>query len=184
MKKANQIVYARRCCKTGEGMNEGWIFGNGDMYIKHESDVIKELRGPDWKDFWSEAWTELSEREDADILDSAFEHDICHWTEWDPSEEDEWYTRYGEPLKTKDEVNKYLKGEDHEDEGVAFQDYTPKRAIYTIVDADEDVEAYAFTDIDVYLQEWNDLMGTNYETIKQFNATETNYHIYVSPPLA
>jgi len=54
--------------------------------------------------------------------------------------------------------------------------------IYTIVDADEDVEAYAFTDIDVYLQEWNDLMDTNYETIKQFNATETNYHIYVSQP--
>jgi len=56
--------------------------------------------------------------------------------------------------------------------------YSTKR-IYTIVDADEDVEAYAFTDIDAYLQEWNDLMDTNYETIKQFNATETNYHIYV-----
>ncbi len=100
------VVYARRCDKTGEGMNSGWLFGDGAMYIKYKEDVIAELRGPNWKDFWTDM-KPPSERTDDEVLDAAFEQDICYWTEWDPSEEDEWYTAHGCLLDTKERVSLY-----------------------------------------------------------------------------
>jgi hypothetical protein len=37
-------IYLRRCDITGEGMNSGWVFSNGSFYIKHDCDVLAELR--------------------------------------------------------------------------------------------------------------------------------------------
>ena len=37
-------IYLRRCDITGEGMNAGWVFGDGSFYIKHDRDVLAELR--------------------------------------------------------------------------------------------------------------------------------------------
>lgn len=101
------VVYARRCDKTGEGMNSGWLFSDGDMYIKYEADVIAELRGPNWTDFWKDL-KPPSERTDDEVLDVAFEQGLLCYTEWDPTEEDEWYTAHGVPLASFEMVNNYL----------------------------------------------------------------------------
>ena len=76
-------IYLRRCDITGEGMNSGWLFGDGELYIKHEQDVVDYLRkhGGDY---------ELSalDRPADDLLQAAFELDICYWTEWEDAPED------------------------------------------------------------------------------------------------
>ena len=38
------MKYARKCSITGEGMNEGWLQGDGEQYFKYEKDVISWLR--------------------------------------------------------------------------------------------------------------------------------------------
>lgn len=38
--------WARRCDVTGEGMNNGWVWGDGDFYVKNQDDAMNEC----WKD--------------------------------------------------------------------------------------------------------------------------------------
>ena len=38
--------WARCCNVTGEGMNNGWIWGDGDFYVKNQDDAMNEC----WKD--------------------------------------------------------------------------------------------------------------------------------------
>jgi glucan-binding YG repeat protein len=33
--------YARKCDITGEGMNEGWVADNGEMYFANEEDALQ-----------------------------------------------------------------------------------------------------------------------------------------------
>ena len=72
------MKYARHCSLTGLGMNSGWVFGDGELYIKHEKDVVSYLRkhGEDYQ-------LEGLDRPADDLLQAAFELDICHWTEWE-----------------------------------------------------------------------------------------------------
>ena len=49
METTQKFYFARRCDVTGEGMNEGFCIGEGEMYIKHESDLIAHLRTLDWE---------------------------------------------------------------------------------------------------------------------------------------
>lgn len=104
-----RTLYRRRCDITGEGMNSGWLFGDGAMYIKYEKDLIAELRGPNWKDFWTDM-KPTSERTDDEVLEVAFEQDICHWTEWEDliAPDDECYTLHGVELHTEAERKAYL----------------------------------------------------------------------------
>jgi len=67
------IRYARKCFITGKGMNSGWVFGDGDFYIKEESDVV---------------W--LLERRGSNLR-SAYYDGICYYTEWDEIDEEEWF---------------------------------------------------------------------------------------------
>ena len=82
MTKQEEILYARQCDITGEGMNEGWCWGDGLFYSKYEADTIKELR----KDFKNET-KDLTNDE---VLDWAVEEEeLLYWTEWE--EEDLQY---------------------------------------------------------------------------------------------
>lgn len=58
--------FVNQCDITGEGMNEGWIVGEGDMYIKYESDAIKYC-----KDTFNMT------------LQEAYDNELMYWTEWD-----------------------------------------------------------------------------------------------------
>jgi len=97
-----RMLYRRRCSVTGEGMNFGWLFEGDHSTIKYKRDVIAELRGPNWKDFWTDM-KPPSERTDDEVLDAAFEQDICYWTEWEDEigPDDECYTLHGVELHTE-----------------------------------------------------------------------------------
>ena len=38
------MKYARKCDVTGEGMNAGWVWGDGAFYTKYEEDTLNECR--------------------------------------------------------------------------------------------------------------------------------------------
>jgi len=93
---AIKVKYARQCSETGELMNEGWVWGNGDWYNKYEGDVIKSLRddldayitpGDDFE----LSYEILSHMSDKYLLDWACDNDILYFTEW----EDEDDYQYG-----------------------------------------------------------------------------------------
>jgi hypothetical protein len=66
--------FARKCSVTGEGMNEGWCFGDGQDYAKYEHD----------------AWSLASEY-GYDSIDDAFDDDAVYWTEWQDEDDYEYY---------------------------------------------------------------------------------------------
>jgi diketogulonate reductase-like aldo/keto reductase len=66
--------FARQCDLTNELMNEGWVIGDGDMYIKYEADAINAAIKMGYKS-----------------IDDAYKEDAMYWTEW----EDEDDFQYG-----------------------------------------------------------------------------------------
>lgn len=73
----NQLVegtkYARKCDFTGEGMNEGWCFGDGEMYAKYEKDAI-----------------DYAKKIGYDGLQDAFDEEAVYWTEWECGYDDQY----------------------------------------------------------------------------------------------
>lgn len=69
------MKYARRCDITGEGMNEGYIVGEGMMHIKYEKDLIALIRS------WGV--DENNELSDDFILSESYENEEYYWTEWE-----------------------------------------------------------------------------------------------------
>ena len=101
------IYWARKCSATGEGMNEGWCFGDGAYYAKDYGDAIAELRRdyeyivegfmstekemlPNYIDVheWSVINENLERGEISDeaLLYMAYATDYVYWTEWDASD--------------------------------------------------------------------------------------------------
>lgn len=75
MKPTNKILWARQCDVTEEGMNEGWCWGDGHFYTKHEKDTIAELR----KDYPDKKYLA-----DDELLAFAVEVDErLYYTEWE-----------------------------------------------------------------------------------------------------
>jgi len=75
--------WARKCDATGEGMNQGYVYGDGEKYFKYEKDLIAYIReGAD------ESFNDAS---DEFLLNQAYELDEYYWTEWESPEEDQWY---------------------------------------------------------------------------------------------
>jgi hypothetical protein len=68
----SQEKFARICTATGEGMNEGWVFGDGDAYFKYEADALAHA-----KDCCYET------------LQEAYDDEAGYWTEWEEREEEE-----------------------------------------------------------------------------------------------
>lgn len=97
-------LYRRRCSVTGEGMNSGWLFEDDHDTVKYERDVVHILR-ENAGDYELD-----TDRTDEDLLQAAFELDICYWTEWedDIEDDDECYTLHGVPLRTKEDRAAYL----------------------------------------------------------------------------
>jgi hypothetical protein len=72
--------YARQCSITGEGMNEGYVYYDGEMYFKYEKDFILFLR------YQNEIW-DLS---DEFILNESYDNGEYYWTEWTDEEDFEY----------------------------------------------------------------------------------------------
>ena len=73
--------YARKCDVAGEVFNEGFVADTYEkiMYVKEESDMLAIALEVGYKD-----------------LEESHEDGFHYWTEWDPEEEDGYYTEDGE----------------------------------------------------------------------------------------
>ena len=73
------MKYARKCSITGEGMNEGWCWGDGMFYSKYEKDPIAELR----KDYPWKSWCSNDEL----IEWGVYTEKALYYTEWEDESE-------------------------------------------------------------------------------------------------
>ena len=64
--------YARTCSVTGEGMNEGWCFNDGQDYAKYEEGAIK-----------------IAKEYGYDSIDDAYDDEAVYWTQWEDDDIDE-----------------------------------------------------------------------------------------------
>ena len=80
--------YARRCDVTGKGMNEGFVFGDGDMYFSEEKHLIDYLR----RDILGDDSKELS---DEFILKESYDNEEYYYTEWEEIDDDCYYDAEG-----------------------------------------------------------------------------------------
>ena len=69
------MKYARKCDVTGEGMNDGYVIGDGFMHIKYEKDLIALIRS------WGV--DENNELSDDFILNESWQHEEWYWTQWE-----------------------------------------------------------------------------------------------------
>lgn len=99
-----RTLYRRRCSVTGEGMNFGWLFEDDHDTIKYKRDVVRVLR-----DCMPNVGIDPAGRSDEDLLQAAFELDICYWTEWEDEigPDDECYTLHGVELHTEADRKAY-----------------------------------------------------------------------------
>lgn len=99
----------RKCSVTGEGMNQGWLFEDDADTVKYEEDVVRIL-----KDCAPNYGVDFSGRSNDDILQAAFELDICYWTDWDEDgstdDDDVLYTHDGRALYSQRDRRDYLRG--------------------------------------------------------------------------
>ena len=87
------MKYARRCDITGEGMNEGYIVGDGMMHIKYEKDLIALIRS------WGV--DENNELSDDFILSESYENEEYYWTEWECPEDYQYEEVDGKLIELK-----------------------------------------------------------------------------------
>jgi len=74
--------YARKCSKTGEAMNEGWCFGDGQDYAKYEDGAI-----------------ELAKEYGYSSLADAYVHDGGYWTCWEDEDDYQYQMINGELIE-------------------------------------------------------------------------------------
>tara|TARA_R110000737_G_scaffold348088_1_gene381167 strand:+ start:565 stop:891 length:327 start_codon:yes stop_codon:yes gene_type:complete len=83
----DHVRYARKCDVTGEGMNEGYCIGEGDMYIKYEKDMIKHIRKIDSVDNKYHESDMLNDKlSDEWLLQDYYQHDYYYYTHWGPED--------------------------------------------------------------------------------------------------
>ena len=84
--KTNKMKqFARKCSVTGKGMNDGYVFNDGEMYFYNESDLIVFLRGREDNNYLSDDF----------LLKEAYDNEEYYYTEWYEIDEDEWYDAEG-----------------------------------------------------------------------------------------
>lgn len=71
--KGKWYKFARKCDITGEGMNEGWVVGDGELYFKYKADVERYVEG-EWNT----------------TLEVAYDDDSIYWTSWEDEDEYEY----------------------------------------------------------------------------------------------
>ena len=98
--KKETVYWARKCDISGEGMDEGYCINDGDMYIKHEKDMLEWLRSKEWE-FENEYGLiiNISKLDDYDLLEWAFNDEIFYWTEWFEKEDVQYKEIGGKLIK-------------------------------------------------------------------------------------
>ena len=77
------VEYAKTCDVTGEGMNVGWCFNDGDHYCKYKKDAIDYIKSQiiisdtgGWK------YVNLNALSDDDLLQIMEEEQMGYWSDW------------------------------------------------------------------------------------------------------
>jgi hypothetical protein len=65
--------FARKCDVTGRGMNKGFVIGNGEMYIKDDSDMLAHVIEQGYSS-----------------MDEAYDDEYYYYTEWNDKDDYEW----------------------------------------------------------------------------------------------
>jgi hypothetical protein len=87
------MKYARKCSITGEGMNEGWCWGDGVYYSKYEKDTIAELRND---------YPEHNKLTDEELIEWAVEEEgVLYWTVWEDESEHQYEEINGKLIEIK-----------------------------------------------------------------------------------
>ena len=81
--------YAKQCSITGEGMNEGYVYYDGEMYFKYEKDFILFLR------YQNEPIEDIWNLSDEFILNESYDNGEYYYTEWEDENEYEYYEENG-----------------------------------------------------------------------------------------
>jgi hypothetical protein len=72
------VKFARKCSITGEGMNAGFCFFDGETYIKDEFEAINYAKSLGY-----------------DSLDEAYEASVYYYTEWEIEDGEVYYDLAG-----------------------------------------------------------------------------------------
>lgn len=91
--------FARKCDKTGKGMNQGFCVGDGEFYFSEEKFLIEWLRT---QDFVTAEGKKANSFSDEDLKEWAYNDEVYYWTEWNV-EDDEDDTHYDEAGNLYDE---------------------------------------------------------------------------------
>lgn len=106
--------WSRKCDATGEGMNEGWCWLDGDMYFKYEKDIKKFIRHNDDvieyelksaekiqldSEVDEEEWNVLMDiveqdfysLNDDELLTVAYVLNMVYWTQWHDDDDVQWF---------------------------------------------------------------------------------------------
>ena len=78
------MEYARTCSVTGKGMNEGWVWFDGEFYTSTKEITIAVLREElNASVLHGRDPSELLSMTDDKLLQWAFDNNVCFWTEWE-----------------------------------------------------------------------------------------------------
>jgi len=70
--------FARQCSVTGEGMNNGYVYRDGEMYFKYEPDLVAHIRSLD---------NDSSNLSDEFLLGEAYDLEEYYYTEWEDEDD-------------------------------------------------------------------------------------------------
>ena len=85
--------FARRCDATGKGINEGYVFGDGELYFAEREDLIKHLRTLDWEDCNGNYSKDITD--DEDLLEFFYNDEQYYYTDWEEIDDDVYYDENG-----------------------------------------------------------------------------------------
>jgi hypothetical protein len=62
-------------------MNEGYVFGDGELYFAKREDLIKHLQTLNWEDCNGNRSQDINDHED--LLEFFYNEDCYYYTEWE-----------------------------------------------------------------------------------------------------
>jgi hypothetical protein len=84
-----RFKFARRCDATNKGMNEGYVFGDGELYFSTREHLLAHLRTIEWEDCNGNLSTDCNG--DEELLEFFYNEEMYYHTAWEELDEDEWY---------------------------------------------------------------------------------------------
>lgn len=70
--------FARKCSVTGKGMNEGYVFVEGDIHFSSKEYLVNYLKTLDWEDCNGNRSQDI--KDDNDLLEYFYREDQYYYT--------------------------------------------------------------------------------------------------------